>query len=997
MVNAPFRYREVVLRARDLQTLTLAASFCLFAASALLALDPNKTLTQDVHRIWGQEEGLFQPTIYSILQTRDGFLWLGTQDSLIRFDGMHFREFDGAAEAGLQRSLIRSLLEDRQGNLWVASVGSGLVRIAPDGSFKRFNAADGLTSENVFCLSSDHQGALWVCTDNGLLRFDGKRLHAFTTANGLPGNQIHDTCESSDGVRWVTGTDFGLSRYSGGHFQSFANRDIAPHENVSSLECGRNGTVWVGKPGGLTQIKGNATRSFTVRDGLPDNAVSALHETADGTLWIGTNDGITRLRNGAFSVYRTRDGLSHSLVLSLFTDREGTLWAGTKNGLDEFTEGKVTPYTTNEGMLGNNAGPVVEDKAGRLWIGTLGEGLNSYDGHSFGSLTTRDGLLDNTILSLQPDASGDLWVGTARGLNRLHNGKVSASMKTSASVNALFIDEQNTLWIGTGDGLQKWQAGRLQRVHFNPVVALGGSHSSRLFVSEDGPGFSLLKDGAFNYAALGIARPVDCFYIDRTHHIGWLGTSGSGLLHWKNGVVTHIRIKDGLYDNRIYAILRDDGANLWMASSKGIFRVSERELEDFADGKIRYVNSIPFTTGQLRFECSSGVQPAAWQTHDGRLWFSTTNGLVVVDPRNLNSNKEPPPVAVTSSVINGERTPPRQDLRLSAFQRNLEIRYAGLSFISPEKVTFRYMLEGYDKNWTDAGTRREAFFSNLPPGHFRFLVMARNADGVWSTNSSALALYVEPRFYQRWWFFPLLAALTAASIAFWYRLRIRRLNRSFQLVLAERNRIARELHDTLLQGLSGITMQMQALWTRLSASKEKDQLREIIQDAARCSTEARQSLWGLRSPQTSVLNFTEKLAALCREANPDDQIRLNTHLEPVSLSAMPDSEFQLLRMAREALSNAIRHSHAQNIDVELRLVNKELQLSIVDDGIGFDPAKPHYGHFGLVGMDERAKEIGAQLSLVSAPGDGVRVQVRLPLSTAQTESNLPRLAAHNLH
>jgi signal transduction histidine kinase len=305
------------------------------------------------------------------------------------------------------------------------------------------------------------------------------------------------------------------------------------------------------------------------------------------------------------------------------------------------------------------------------------------------------------------------------------------------------------------------------------------------------------------------------------------------------------------------------------------------------------------------------------------------------------------------------------------------------------------MLVGYDKTWTDAGTRREAFFSNLPPGHFRFLVKARNADGVWSGDSAELRFYVEPRLYQRWWFFPMLTALLAASIAFWYRLRIRRLNRNFQLVLAERNRIARELHDTLLQGLSGITMQLQALWTRLSASREKDQLREIIQDAARCSTEARQSLWGLRST-TSPLEFTQKLDAVCREANVDNSTNLVLRLNPVSLAAMPEAEFQLLRIAKEAISNAIRHSHAATIEVELGTAQKDLRLVISDDGIGFDPAKLQYGHFGLMGMRERAQEIGAHFSLVASPGDGVRIEIRLPLYAGKAESNPSSVVAHQL-
>jgi signal transduction histidine kinase len=507
---------------------------------------------------------------------------------------------------------------------------------------------------------------------------------------------------------------------------------------------------------------------------------------------------------------------------------------------------------------------------------------------------------------------------------------------------------------------------------------------------------SYFKDNQAHFEDLQQSQPVSCFYFDHDNHVGWLGTLGSGLLHWKNGVFTHIRIKDGLYDNRIYAILRDDNANLWLASSKGIFRVSERELLDFVEGRTRYVTSIPFSTGQLRFECRSGVQPAACRTHDGRLWFSTTNGLVVVNPNRLTNNTEPPPVQITSTLINGRRTEPRQDVTLSPFERNLEIRYAGLSFIAPDKMTFRYQLEGYDKTWIDAGTRREAFYGNLPPGHFRFVVMARNADGVWSRDSATLRFTVAPLIYERKWFFPALILLLASAVVVWYRLRIRRLNQRFNLVLAERSRIARELHDTLLQGLSGITMQLQALWTRLSASPEKQFLHEIIQDAARSSKEARQSLWGLRSSAASPLEFTQKLAESCREANAGERLELRLRLDPVSLTSMPDAEFQLLRIARETVANAVQHSGATLLEVELCATKTELQLSLCDNGKGFDPHAGQFGHFGLVGMRERASEIGAQLQITSQPGIGVRVEVRLPLSPVPGKSNRTPVPEHQL-
>ena len=512
------------------------------------------------------------------------------------------------------------------------------------------------------------------------------------------------------------------------------------------------------------------------------------------------------------------------------------------------------------------------------------------------------------------------------------------------------------------------------------IVALNAGRSVRLFISTDSAGFSYLKgDHEFIYS-LDITRPVVCSYIDLDRQEAWLGTNGSGLLHWKNGAVTRLRVKDGLFDNRIYSVLRDDGGNFWMASSKGIFRVSEQEIDEFSSGKRRYVTSIPFSTGQLRFECQAGVQPAACRTRDGRLWFSTTNGLVVLDPRHLAANTTPPPAQITAIIVNGRRMGAEQGLRLQPADRNLEVRYAGLSFVSPEKVTFRYMLDGFDKTWTEAGSRREAFFTNLPPGQFRFRVTARNADGTWSSGAASLGFTVEPRLYQRAWFLPaacfLLGALTIAFV----RLRIARLRHRFDEVLAERSRIARELHDTLLQGLSGITMQLQALWTRLPASKERALLGEIIGDAARCSAEARQSLWCLRAADIGSLPFSSKLEKLVQDAAAKSTFTPVLRVQPAALSSTPEIEYQLLRISQEAVNNVVKHACARRLEVRLEQTAGQITLLIKDDGTGFDPGRQQFGHFGITGMLERAKEIGAEMSIDSKPGNGTTLSVQVPLT-----------------
>lgn len=954
-----------------------------------------------MHRIWGQEEGLFQPTIYSILQSRDGFLLLGTQDSLIRFDGTHFREFAQGNEAVFHHNLIRSLAEDGSGNLWVGSIGGGAARITPSGALTRFTTRDGLPSDIVVCLDSQGKDEMWVCTNQGLARFHSGRLTTFTTSDGLPSNQVRSTCETRDGSRWVAGVDFGLSRMKGARFEPYEGAFLHAKDGVTALVCAADGSVWAGTANGVVHLQGASSQLINSAKGLPDDEVSSLLEGPDGSLWIGTADGISRFRDGQISVYRTRDGLSHSLVSSLYIDREGSLWVGTKDGLDQFTDGKVTPFTTNEGLTSNDIGPVLEDQSGRLWIGTLGRGLDYFDGTRFRSLTRREGLNDDRVLSLAGATNDDLWVGTPGGLNRLRNGKVVASYTrrdglSGSEVHSLFADADGSLWVGTDRGLNHFDGGRFTTVAVDrqggpgDVLALAGGRSTRLFISTDLPGFYTMRENNVASYSMEVARPVDCYYLDPAHHTAWMGTLGSGLIRWHNGTIAHVHVKDGLYDNRIYSILKDDHGNFWMASSKGIFRVSEKELDDFADGKTHVITSIPFSTGQLRFECQSGVQPAAYRTRDGRLWFSTTNGLVVVDPNHLSSNNIPPPVQITSTIVNGQRVENRGELHVKPWEeKNLEIRYAGLTFVSPEKVVFRYILRGYDKEWTDAGSRREAFFTNLPPGHFEFSVLARNADGVWSKQAASLAFTVEPHLYQRGWFFPLLVVFAGLGIALGYRIRVSHLNHRFALVLAERNRIARELHDTLLQGLSGITMQLQAVWTRLPVSKEKQFLGEIIKDAAKCSQEARQSLWGLRAGRPGAPEFSENLMAVARQAVEGKPISLVLDVDPVSLKSTPGIEFQLLRIAQEAISNTLAHAFASTLKIELRIHDERLCLAIEDDGLGFSrDAEQPFGHYGLTGMRERATEIGADFKVSSAPGNGTKIEVRVPLSrTAAQDRN----------
>jgi ligand-binding sensor domain-containing protein/signal transduction histidine kinase len=958
------------------------------------ALDSGKSLTQYSHRIWGREEGLLEPSVYSILQSRSGYIWLGTQQGLIRFNGLRFREFTHDGEAPFRNTLVRALAEDRQQNLWIGTIGAGLAFAGKDGNLIRYTTANGFPSNDVSCVGQDREGAVWACTGAGLVKIAGGHTTVFTAADGLPQDRVRATCEAADGTRWVAGSDDGLSHSQGGRFESFRGISEASDSPVNALYCAPDGAVWAGTHEGLYRIRGESVNRFTKTEGLADNNVVSLAGSEDGALWIGSRYGVSRYRDGRISTYSTSDGLSHSSVLSLCLDREGSLWAGTPTGLDQFTNSPVTPYTRREGLPGNDTSAVVEDSGGELWVGTLSEGVGRFDGRTFHPITARDGLASNRVLSLALDPSGDIWAGTDRGISRIHEGQVLQTfrgMLGNTETRSIFVDSGGTVWAGTEKGLFRFDgrefaiAGKLT----GEIVALGGGRQTRLFVSTAHEGFLSLagdsKTSPFVSAPqIGVQRTVRSYYIDSARHVAWMGTLGRGLIRWENGKVTYYRVGDGLYDSSIYAILRDRNANFWFASAKGIFRVAEDELDRFAEGKIHTIHSVPFSTGQFRFECQEMAQPAAAQSRDGRMWFSTTNGVVAVDPGRIPRNEVPPPVRVETEFVNGERTEHLDGAQLQPWEKNLEIRYTALSFVNPEKVSFRYKLEGYDRGWTDAGARREAFFTNLPPGTYRFRVIATNSDGVASSAAGLIAFTIEPQFYQRAWFFAAVTGFAGLLIWLMWWGRVTQLKREFTVVLGERARIARDLHDTIVQQLSGVMMQLHALAGRLPASREKMLLEDIIHDAEGCAIEARSSLWELRTG-SSDRDFGTSLRDTACKLTRGKPVELVFEAGEVEGAITRAVEYQLLRIAGEAISNAVRHAGAATVWVACGIREGELELSVRDDGGGFVAAGEPFGHFGLAGVRERAREIGAGLNIESS-AHGTAIRVTLAVSSAAERS-----------
>jgi ligand-binding sensor domain-containing protein len=946
----------------------------LFAALSLhaWALDPTRTLTQYPHRIWQLQNGLPQAWIYSIAQTRDGYLWLGTQTGLVKFDGARFTTVQEPAALANANLWVTHLIEDHDGALWIGTAQDGLLRLQGT-EVKRYSQREGLPPGPVQCLFDDTEGHVWVCTPNGLAEITRDAVRVFGPAQGLPSRDVHAACVEPGGTLVVASP--GKPRLSAWDGSRFVPRTltIADATVIQTMLCAADGAVWIGTSDGLLSLKGTESERFRTSDGLADDSVLTLTETRDHAILAGTKNGFSRIRGREIDSFRARDGLSQSTVYSLFEDREASLWVATKHGLNQFVDARAISYTTSEGLPINNTGPVLEDKAGITWVGTLGGGLARFDGHRFLTLTTREGLASNWIATLAEDAAGDLWVGTNGGLNRLRNGRVVGTWTTQQglpgnNVSALYRDHEGTIWIATSGGPATVKNGVVQatpdrrRSVSEPILAFGEDRDHRLYAAPDA------KSPLLNHA--------DALYRDREGLL-WVGTLGDGLRLIDGEQTFSFSVVDGLFDDAIYGISEDDQGRLWMACSKGVFSVKRSDLRLFAARKIERFVSTPYSPlDALRtVEGQPGVQPAVARMRDGSIWFSTIRGALVIDPNRFDRKLIPPEVIVEDVLVNGERRRPQDLGRLPAGLNNVEFNYTGANFITPSRISFRHMLEGLDTGWVEAGTRREAFYTNLPPGNFRFRVAACTPDNECNEAMNIVAFSIAPRLYQRAWFFPLCALGIALAGGVMYQLRIRRLKDRFDLILAERGRIARELHDTLIQGFSGITMGLQAMVARLPSSRERETLEGIVADAGDAMRDARRSLAGLRRHDSSS-GLASALEQSARQLTESNDIKLKLNVSPSQCHLPTEVEYNLLRIAQEAVLNAVKHSKARTVKVSLESSPERVRLVVHDDGTGFESggAVP-VGHYGLIGMRERAAQIGANIDLASAPGRGTTVSV----------------------
>ncbi len=741
----------------------------------LPSLEAGAAAKEYLHTVWTTEDGLPQNSINAIVQTRDGYLWLATFGGLARFDGVTFTTFDMANTGGLASNRMVSLYEDREGVLWIGHE-TGEVTRYQDGSFTSYTTVDGLPGGTVVeAFIEDEAGSLWIGTRGGLVRFADGVFTTYTRREGLPHDWVNALLLDRQGRLWV-GTEGGLARYEDGTFTAYAYKEGLPSTIIGALYEDRHGTLWVGTGQGMAYYRDDHFIPFST-PGLPSGAIRVIAEDREGNLWVGAIHSplerqLIRLGGGAGSDGPNDRSITATYpfeadIDAIYEDREGNLWVGTDgDGLHRFRERPVTRYTTEDGLPHNSVFRVTTDGEGGLWISADCGKLTRFRDGTFTTYTALpDGGKIGCVWALLRDRSGVFWIGSDDKLIRWGDqGYTRYTINDGLpgeNVLSLFEDRDGALWVGTGGkGVVRFDADGL----VPSTVEDGLVHGDVRFItqSQDGAlwfgtreGVSRLHDGHFtSYTAVDGLSPgmVRAIYED-ADGVLWIGTYGGGLSRLEDGQITRFTMDHGLFDNVVSRILEDERGNLWMLGNLGLFYVSRAQLNDVAEGRRSSIESVSFGPEEGMAEGNGGGQPAGWQTDDGRMWFPTIDGLAVIDAKHHRINEAPPPVVIERAIIDGVEVDVQGLGEVPPGDRNLEIHYTGLSFAAPEKVRFKYRLEGYEEAWQDAGTRRVAFYTNIPPGTYTFRVKAANNDGVWNEAGASLTISLAPYFYETGWFY----------------------------------------------------------------------------------------------------------------------------------------------------------------------------------------------------------------------------------------------------
>jgi ligand-binding sensor domain-containing protein/signal transduction histidine kinase len=968
-----------------------------FAADGDVAAEEPSSAPPYVWRSWTRLDGLRGSQVWAITQDHAGYIWLGTNEGLVRFDGVQFVSGRQLGFDGLPNASVRALSVARDGSLWIG-FGTGAIGRLQGRRLQTFTTNDGLPPGVVAGVVEDRRGLIWAASADGLYRFQDGRWNRVTLAAGVATGAATAVYADRRGRLWV-GTRAGVYRNTSEAHTLFERITTVA---VQSFAEDGAGNVWSVGAAELTLLTANPPRAIVEATAYaPGRRIVADRE---GRLWIGTRgDGLLRMTRGRDVIVDqvSRPGVSsHDLVLAVFQDREGNIWVGTPRGLDRGSKGLIRSLPEPGDGITAPVEAVSAAADGSVWVGTAA-GLHRFAQGVHGTPVNSVDVVGRGVVALHGDAKGRMWIATTRGIGRFDSARFGTGRYVSLIPGTLLnrpvamtTDRDGTLWLCDLErGLFTWDGttlvalpadqhgnraafsiladsvGRIWTGHLDGTISLHEDGQSRLYTSADGV----------------LGSVVTGFYEDDAGSI-WAG-SRNGLMRFRNGRIDAVAWNSGLPGHTVTAVSGDRRGNLWLGVSAGIVRLRRSDFDNVVSG---VATSLPHTlydsSDGLRGDPFPPTAPAVARGGDGRLWFLTSDGVAVVAPDNHEKNRMAPPVVIEGIDVDQRSIALESDPRLPPRTANLRIDYAALSFVAPEKIRFSYLMEGFDANWVDAGTRRQAFYTNLPPGDYRFRVRASN-DGVSSEREAAWAFTLAPAFYQTGWFAAAMAVLTLTGGAVAWRARVRQVQGRFSAILVERTRVAREVHDTLLQSLLGVLFRLDEVANLIDVSSEsaKEQLVRLRHQVEFYVREARYSIRDLRSPILQSRGLATAMRAVGEGLTSERAVAFHLDVVGSPRADLQRVDEHLLRIGQEAITNAVRHGQAATVGVELRYDPGCVALRVRDDGKGFDTGLAVGGdgiHWGLRTMRERAEQIDGALRIESAEGQGTVVEVVVPISPA---------------
>ena len=973
--------------------LRLSALLVLVLCPALPAVElpsavevPPQGLQDYAVTTWNENDGLSAPRIMALAQDKDGYLWLGTDVGLVRFDGVTFEPFPEIDGIKLPVSPTSALISATDGSLWMGVISTlGVMRIQGD-KLTTYGAAEGLPGNYPVALIEDASRTVWVGNSAGLFRFDGRRFQAVKGQPGLSDRPVMALLQTRDGRLWVATREAVFRRDREG--EPFHQIDVISRtSNVwQKMSEAPDGSVWIGDlDHGFRRIKSKPSVSHK------GWGAQVLHDTR-GNMWVATRgQGLWRVRpdpktNGSkVDIVTTKEGLATDAVQCLLEDREGNIWLGTYAGLHRLTPHRVEPITTVPLVRAVAATP-----DGSIWVGGT-NGLTRYVGHETRRYDQAPNALPNRlVLALYADQQGTLWVSTADGLTRFANETftpvISLEPKSTARIFSI-ARTRSGLWLrdvnfklsrATTEGVVS-PATEVPAEFQMAAVSLTVDSRDNLWIGSTNGRLGVLRsDGEFQPHYLGTGN-IRAIYESKDGTI-WAG-GDEGLSIIVDGRATTFTEAQGI-PNHVKAIVEDAEGVIWVGAGTVIARIERAEFAKAQASRTYQIRSRLFNTadGTAGVPVNDGSRTAV-RASNGLLWFATSAGMTRIDPQRIGEPRRKTTAVLERITVDARRIEPTDGVTLPAGSSHVQFSVRALTLTDSMRAQFKYRLDGIDRDWIYARTSREATYTNLAPGPYVFRVIASNGDGVWGT-PSVLNFVIAPTFFQTGLFYALCGLAACSLVVAAWRLNARRVRKRFALVLAERIRMSRAIHDTLLQGLAGLALQLDDLSQDNEAFQQsvRDRLRRIRRRVEEYIREARQSIWDLRSPVLERRSFPDALREVGSRVIAERPVTLDVNVKGNPQACSPVVEQQLLLIYHEALVNAVRHGQPSNVDVELEYGGDRVRVCVSDDGRGFDPTTLNHinGHFGVVSMKERAAQVRGKLTIASTPGKGTQVETVVP-------------------